>query len=83
MAHSLTRKKEKSCIFFPYQEVKSGIYHEVAELEDKGRLKFHTQTQIKESLNTLVRFGYDVVIDVDISLRSRIALDFSQKGNTS
>ena len=56
------------------------MYHQVAQLEEEDRLKFHTQTQIQESLNTLVRAGHHVVIDVDISLRSHIALDFSEKG---
>ncbi|KAK8384916.1 hypothetical protein O3P69_014465 [Scylla paramamosain] len=62
------------------REARSGVYHEVAQLEDNGRLKFHTQSQIRGSLDTLVRAGHHVVIDVDISLRSRIALDFSEKG---
>ncbi|XP_063884793.1 uncharacterized protein LOC135113484 [Scylla paramamosain] len=63
------------------REARSGVYHEVAQLEDNGRLKFHTQSQIRGSLDTLVRAGHHVVIDVDISLRSRIALDFSEKGH--
>ena len=49
-------------------------------LEEEGRLEFHTQTQYLKSLNTLVRGGHHVVVDVDINLRSLIALDFSRKG---
>ena len=64
-----------------FQDVKHGQFREVAELEDKGRLQFHTQEEMKESLDTLVRTGGHVLIDVDISLKSRIALDFSQKGS--
>ncbi|XP_050714182.1 glutamate receptor ionotropic, kainate glr-3-like [Eriocheir sinensis] len=64
------------------RDVKTGIFREVAELEGVGRLKFHTQAQTKYMtvLDTLVRAGDHVIVDFEISLRSLMALDFSQKG---
>lgn len=55
----------------------------MAELEGVGRLKFHTQAQTNYMtvLDTLVRPGDHVIVDFEISVRSLIALDFSQKGN--
>lgn len=61
--------------------MKDGQFREVAEMEGEGRLEFHTQQEMKEGLDTLVRTGSHVLIDVDVSLKSRIALDFSQKGS--
>lgn len=52
----------------------------MAELEQKGRLLFHTQAQFLDSLDTLVRAGDHVLIDVEVSLRNLMALDVSQKG---
>ncbi|XP_050714184.1 glutamate receptor ionotropic, delta-2-like isoform X2 [Eriocheir sinensis] len=62
------------------RDVKTGIFREVAEMEGVGRLKFHTQAQYIKSLDTLVKAGHHVFFDVDMNLRSMIALDFSQKG---
>ncbi|XP_045124131.1 ionotropic receptor 93a-like [Portunus trituberculatus] len=62
------------------RSVKSGVFREVADLEKEGRLKFHTQAQYLTSLDTLVREGDHALVDAAISLRSLIALDFSQKG---
>ncbi|XP_045124013.1 LOW QUALITY PROTEIN: glutamate receptor ionotropic, kainate 5-like [Portunus trituberculatus] len=53
------------------RDVKHGQFREVAELEDKGRLLFHTQQEMREGLDTLVRRGRHVLIDVDINLKSR------------
>lgn len=52
-------------------------------LEGKGRLEFQTTAQMKESLNTLVRAGQHVLTELDINLKSLMALDFSQRGNRS
>ncbi|XP_063885564.1 probable glutamate receptor isoform X1 [Scylla paramamosain] len=62
------------------RDVKSGLFKEVASLEDKGRLEFHTQSQYLKSLDNLVRRGHHVLVDVDLNLRSLIALDFSREG---
>ena len=63
---------------FP-QTVEFGVFREVADLEEKGRLKFLTQTQFQESLDTLVRAGHHVLIDIENAIRSLLALDFSKK----
>lgn len=63
-----------------FQTVDSGVFREVADLEEKGRLKFHTQKQFPTSLDTLVRAGDHVLVDVDVNMRILIALDFSLKG---
>ncbi|XP_063885591.1 probable glutamate receptor [Scylla paramamosain] len=57
----------------------SGVFREVAELEEKGRLKFLIQEQFQESLDTLVRAGHHVLIDIENAIKSLVALDFSQK----
>lgn len=64
-----------------YQEVKSGIFRELADLEGKGRLEFHTTAQFRHSLNTVVRAGQHVMTELGINLKSLMALDFSQRGN--
>ncbi|XP_045123995.1 uncharacterized protein LOC123511952 [Portunus trituberculatus] len=62
------------------RSVQSGIFREVAELEDEGRLTFHTQAQYLKSFNTLVRAGDHVLVDGENTIKRLIALDFSQKG---
>lgn len=49
-------------------------------MEGVGRLKFHTQAEYVRSLDTFVRAGHHVLVDAAITLRSLIALDFSQRG---
>ncbi|KAK8384566.1 hypothetical protein O3P69_014266 [Scylla paramamosain] len=61
------------------RSVKSGIFREVADLEDEGRLRFHTQAQYLDSFNTLVRAGDHVLVDGENTIKRLIALDFSQK----
>ncbi|MPC18111.1 Glutamate receptor [Portunus trituberculatus] len=63
------------------RSVQSGIFREVAELEDEGRLTFHTQAQYLKSFNTLVRAGDHVLVDGENTIKRLIALDFSQKGH--
>ncbi|KAK8384833.1 hypothetical protein O3P69_014414 [Scylla paramamosain] len=79
---SLALMKTNSASLTPNADVsvESGVFREVAELEKKGRLKFHTQAQYLTSLDKLVRAGDHALVDAAISLRSLIALDFSQKG---
>ncbi|KAK8384922.1 hypothetical protein O3P69_014469 [Scylla paramamosain] len=48
----------------------SGVFREVAELEEKGRLKFLIQEQFQESLDTLVRAGHHVLIDIENAIKS-------------
>ncbi|XP_063884797.1 uncharacterized protein LOC135113487 [Scylla paramamosain] len=64
------------------REVKFGVFREVAKLEDKGRLSFLTQSQLLESLDSLVRAGHHVLVDLDVNHRRRLSLDFSRNGTT-
>ena len=59
------------------------MFEELARLEEEDRVKFHAQKQYLESLGTLVKGGHHVLVDVDINLRTLIALDFSKKGISS
>ncbi|XP_045123885.1 uncharacterized protein LOC123511890 [Portunus trituberculatus] len=60
--------------------VQFGMFREVADLEEKGRLKFHTQTQFSKSLDTLVRTGDHVFVDIDTTVKNLRAIDVSKKG---
>ena len=62
------------------KDVKSGVFREVADLEEEGRLQFHTQAQFQTSLDTLVRAGDHVLIDMENNIRGLVALDVSKKG---
>ncbi|XP_063884795.1 glutamate receptor ionotropic, delta-1-like [Scylla paramamosain] len=61
-------------------EVKSGVLRRVADLQQEGRLEFHTQKQLPLSIDTFVKKGTHVHVGLDINLRSHIALDFSKNG---
>ncbi|XP_045124130.1 probable glutamate receptor [Portunus trituberculatus] len=61
-------------------DVKSGVLRKVADLQQEGRLEFHTLKQLPRSIDTLVRGGTHVHVGLDINLRSQIALDFSKNG---
>ncbi|XP_063885587.1 ionotropic receptor 93a-like [Scylla paramamosain] len=60
--------------------VESGIFREVADLENEGRLMFHTQAQFQESLDTLVRAGSHVLVDMGNNIRGLVASDVSKSG---
>lgn len=62
------------------QTSESGVFREVADLEEKGRLKFQVQRQFQTSIDTLVRAGDHVLVDTDVNMKILVALDFSQKG---
>ncbi|MPC81753.1 hypothetical protein E2C01_076386 [Portunus trituberculatus] len=53
------------------RDVESGMFKELAELEQKGRLEFHTQSQFLATLSTLVKIGRHILVigDITISLR--------------
>ncbi|XP_069160802.1 probable glutamate receptor [Procambarus clarkii] len=65
------------------QCVESGIYREIAEAEKKGRLVWRTQGQYPRDMNTVVRRGDHVLIDVGNALITYIAQDFSRTGKCS
>ncbi|XP_071535901.1 glutamate receptor 1-like isoform X2 [Panulirus ornatus] len=59
--------------------VKSGIIREVADLEDEGRLAYHTQMEYPRIVDTLVRQGEYVLFGIDVLLRNLMAKDFTRK----
>nr|XP_053652050.1 glutamate receptor-like [Cherax quadricarinatus] len=61
----------------------SGIYLEMAEAEKVGRLKWGTHAQFTDYINTLVRRGDYVLMEVDNGLRTYIAQDFTRTGKCS
>ncbi|XP_063885594.1 glutamate receptor-like [Scylla paramamosain] len=65
------------------RDAESGMFKEVAELEQKGRLEFHTQSQFLESLSTLVRVGHHVLVIGDITIKSLVASYVSHTGKFS
>ena len=66
-----------------FKEVKSGVFREVAALENEGRLMFHTQAQFHESLDTLVRRGRHVLVDMENNIRGLVASDVSKNSTFS
>nr|XP_053632775.1 glutamate receptor ionotropic, delta-2-like [Cherax quadricarinatus] len=63
--------------------VESGIFREIANLENKGRLIYRTQPQFAVSIDTLVRRGDHVLMEVDMSLKVYMAQDFTHTGQCS
>ncbi|XP_045604507.2 probable glutamate receptor, partial [Procambarus clarkii] len=64
-------------------EVKSGIFHEIVGLEEKGRLIYRSHPQFGESMDTLVRGGDHVLMEVDFGLKIYMSRDFSISGQCS
>ncbi|XP_071545455.1 glutamate receptor-like [Panulirus ornatus] len=60
--------------------VESGIFRELADLEESGRILYRTQSQFGESIDTLVRRGDHVLMEVEMSLKAYMAQDFSLTG---
>ncbi|XP_071525441.1 uncharacterized protein [Panulirus ornatus] len=60
--------------------VESGIFREVADLEDEGRLKFLIQTEFRDNIDTVVRRGDHVFTGPSTALRHLVTQDFSQTG---
>nr|XP_053636401.1 LOW QUALITY PROTEIN: probable glutamate receptor [Cherax quadricarinatus] len=68
----------------PYlKAAKSGIYREIADSEKTGRLIYLPHPQFPEAIDTLVRRGDHVIIDVHGDVRSTIAQDFTKTGKCS
>nr|XP_053632773.1 glutamate receptor-like [Cherax quadricarinatus] len=65
------------------QLAESGIYREIADAEKIGRLIFKTHAEVPESINTLVRRGDHVLIDVGNALGSHISEEFTKTGKCS
>ncbi|KAK4311248.1 hypothetical protein Pmani_017227 [Petrolisthes manimaculis] len=63
-----------------FRSVESGIYREVREAEKDGRIKFHTLSDFYHVINTLVRPGHHVLIDVGIVNNMMIGYDVTFRG---
>ncbi|XP_042233425.1 probable glutamate receptor [Homarus americanus] len=59
---------------------KSGIIQEVADLGADGRVMYTTHEKYKSVVDTLVRRGTHVLVDIHINIRNLMAQDFSQSG---
>ncbi|XP_071523938.1 glutamate receptor ionotropic, delta-1-like [Panulirus ornatus] len=62
------------------RSVQSGTFREIADLESRDRLRFHTPAQFKESIDTLLRKGDYVFAEPATTLRNLIVQDFSRTG---
>ncbi|XP_069943809.1 probable glutamate receptor [Cherax quadricarinatus] len=63
-----------------FHSVKSGIFHEVAEAETKGRLKYKLLHEFPHAINTLVKRGDHVLMDLEIVITMFIGQYFTQTG---
>ncbi|XP_042233410.1 probable glutamate receptor isoform X2 [Homarus americanus] len=63
--------------------VKSGIYREIAEAEKEGRLIWRTHKQFAGDIDTLVRRGDHVLMEVDSGLKAYVSQDFGKTGECS
>nr|XP_045600082.1 probable glutamate receptor [Procambarus clarkii] len=63
--------------------VESGIFRDIANLEKKGRVVYRTQSQFEETIDTLVRSGHHVLMEVDMSIKAYVAQDFTRTGKCS
>nr|XP_053636398.1 glutamate receptor ionotropic, delta-2-like [Cherax quadricarinatus] len=62
---------------------KSGVFRELAESEKIGRLIYVPTSEFQEIIDTLVRRGDHVFINVHSGLKSSIAQDFTKTGKCS
>nr|XP_053636402.1 probable glutamate receptor [Cherax quadricarinatus] len=75
---------QKDSASVPYlKTAKFGIYREIADSEKTGRLIFIPHPQFPEAIDTLVRRGDHVIIDIRGDVRSTIAQDFTKTGKCS
>ncbi|XP_071526994.1 LOW QUALITY PROTEIN: probable glutamate receptor [Panulirus ornatus] len=64
-----------------YRSVNSGIFREIADSENVGRIQYVRSTQFPASMETLVRQGSHVLIAEDLYGRVLMAQDFSRTGH--
>ncbi|XP_069190851.1 glutamate receptor U1-like [Procambarus clarkii] len=62
------------------REVETGVYREMAELNVNGRLIYKPHSKYEEIIDTLVRRGDHVLIEVDFGLQIYMSRDFTAKG---
>ncbi|XP_071526999.1 probable glutamate receptor [Panulirus ornatus] len=63
-----------------FRSVESGIFREVTNAESAGRIKYQKLSQFPQSVNTLVRRGDHVLIDLEIVITMIIGEDFTYTG---
>lgn len=68
-------------ILFFSKTVKSGLFREVADMEHIGRLIYREYSEFPSSVDTLVRPGDHVLVDLDVNIRNLMAHDFSRTGS--
>ncbi|XP_069941770.1 glutamate receptor-like [Cherax quadricarinatus] len=65
------------------QSAESGLYREMADAERTGRLIWRTQAQFPELMDSLVKQGDHVLIQVDNAMKALISQDFTRTGECS
>ncbi|XP_069168866.1 probable glutamate receptor [Procambarus clarkii] len=63
-----------------FRAVESGIFREVAEAETKSRVKYKLLSEFPQAINTLVRRGDHVLIDLEIVITMIIGQYFTHTG---
>lgn len=76
----MMRQLDKDFVSQFFQASTSGIFREVADLELHGRVKHRSHKQITHSVDSLVRQGDHVLLDVHISIENLIIADFARTG---
>ncbi|XP_069957605.1 probable glutamate receptor [Cherax quadricarinatus] len=78
---SVTMIWSKGSAVGPYlKSAESGIYRDIADAEKVGRLIWKAHPQFPEVIDTLVRRGDHVLIEVDTPIRDYLAQDFTKTG---
>ncbi|KAG7162325.1 putative olfactory ionotropic receptor IR7-like 2 [Homarus americanus] len=72
--------KAKTIYVNIFRSSNSGIFHEVGDLEDKGRVILKSHKELPSVLDTLVRRGDHIILDVDVSIFNLMSQDFSRTG---
>ncbi|XP_069190852.1 uncharacterized protein [Procambarus clarkii] len=65
------------------REAEFGIYREIAGLKEKGRLIYKPRPKFTEIIDTLVRRGDHILMDIDFSLKIYMSEDFTESGQCS
>nr|XP_045600623.1 glutamate receptor U1-like [Procambarus clarkii] len=65
------------------REIESGMYREIADLKDKGRLIYIVHTEFEESMHTLVKRGDYVLMELDYGVKIYMSRDFTSSGKCS
>ncbi|XP_071536824.1 glutamate receptor ionotropic, kainate 2-like [Panulirus ornatus] len=66
-----------------FRSVESGIFREVGDLEKKDRIVYRTQPEFPEAIDTLVRQGDHMLMEVEMGIRVYMAQDYTRTGQCS